>query len=237
MWLNAMAMKLNTLRYRCLKVLLGADSLGACGHHRLMLFGQQAKAEHTSGHSNCKRSYEITALASTSPIPAAVPGALAVTGRSWLTDSLTGMANIGIEQDTAFENFEPALAFMRSWGKAVLLWKEQVLLIASHRIDAEWFQKEASLHVAPPWPFPAWAGGQAMAPFLTYSLGKKCADTQKHAGAGYVAPFVSLGRPDIARLQLCPLCREATTLQHYLGADPWAASRGGASTSRMADCA
>ena len=47
------------------------------------------------------------------------------------------------------------------------------------------------------------------------------------AGAGFVGPFASLGRPDISRLQLCPVCRDVANLQHFSRCLRSAASRGG----------
>ena len=206
-------------------MLLGADSssLGEGGHHRLMLvLGIKQRLSTRVAIRIAGARARLMALPATSPVSDAVQGALAVTGRNWLTDSLTVMASIGIEQDMAFENFQPAVALMRSLGRsgakqAVLVWKKHVLLPAARRADAEWFQKEVSRHWAPP------ASGQAMEPFLTCNWGKIMwrytrAWLLARAGAGSLAPFASLGRPDIARLQLCPLCREVATLQHYLGA-------------------
>ena len=137
------------------------------------------------------------------------------------------LTNLGIRQEEAFENFQPAIACLQQLGvagakQAVMMWKRLVVLPAASRADYEWFQQQFSLHPASPWTLPGWAADETLGLLLQLNWGKTMwryarAWLVAPAGAGKVIPLAPLGRPDVARIGDCPLCGAAATLQHYLG--------------------
>ena len=89
-----------------------------------------------------------------------------VTGRTWLTDSSEVLGFLGIHQEEAFDNFQPAITSAATGvagaRQAVLLRKRVVLLPAASRADYEWFQQQTLVHPVSPWTLPGWASNETL---------------------------------------------------------------------------